>query len=116
MAKLLKGVVEPGAIGFEVKAYRPIGDDIYRRLCVLRDLAHGAAHGTAEAVKLTRVYVPTLRGLRPLAGSDRTYTSRTIKDYFPDQKWAERESSKKLPFDELNVFTGLNSGARFVYP
>jgi hypothetical protein len=76
-------------------------------LGVLRDAAQRAAHVAADQVKFTRVYIPTLRGLRPLVRSEPHYAARTIKDYFSAEKWAEKESKGKVPFEELNVFTGL---------
>ncbi|MEE9553812.1 MAG: ATP-binding protein [candidate division Zixibacteria bacterium] len=46
--------------------------------------------------RFTKIYIPTLRGLRPLPGGENSYLRRTLKDYFNN---TERKN--------LFIFTGL---------
>jgi len=42
-------------------------------------------------VEFLRVYIPCLRGFRPLAASGNPYQSRTIQDYFPGLEQNSRQ-------------------------
>lgn len=59
--------------------------------------------GKPEVYKFKKIYVPTLRGLRPLSDNkDDLYALRTIKDYFPNLK-------DNLVFSGLNLYEELKN-------
>lgn len=62
----------------------------------LRDLSK---QPTADGINPTRIYIPALRGLRPVGGGD-SYRERTIIDYFPAGKYG------KVGLEDDRVFTG----------
>ena len=74
-------------------------------------------------VEFTKIYVPILRGLRPLSGTkekptyDDYYQSRTLFDYFPtiyiagDPEWFRIRSEKNTQNsdEKIKIFTGLGA-------
>ncbi|MEQ8765808.1 MAG: AAA family ATPase [Planctomycetota bacterium] len=87
----------------EMVANRTHGNPDERMAQEIRSLCKDALSHVARIPDLsdsapTRVYIPTLRGLRPVNGSVDAYVQRTRDDYFKDGPDS----------DDLTIFTGLD--------
>ena len=48
----------------------------------------------SAALDAQRVYVPVLRGLRPLSSDVDVYTERTQRDYFPEGESSQKQTAQ----------------------
>jgi predicted ATP-dependent endonuclease of OLD family len=69
-------------------------------------------HWPIKAINLTfdfhKIYIPILRGLRPLNNSVDAYTAKTIEDYFFDTITGLTNTTKILMQNKIQISSGLN--------
>jgi hypothetical protein len=85
----------------------PEGKELFSKCVDLRKLCDRLHQADIPDVNATRIYIPALRGLRPLTENGTSlYYDRTNKDYFGNRPWA-RSTTSMPRLMESSIVTGL---------
>ncbi len=107
--KMLVGFTEQYGPAVRLQNQGEVGKEIFRQFVLLRGHFQHLTQQTPPLPDMTRLYIPALRGLRPIGDSASIYRDRTIKDYFKSNAQFARQGAtdNQEQLAEIRILTGL---------